>query len=404
MHPGITGSIIDIDLALFVHNGPVGKHHVGYIANPFLLPWPDQKSGRFCDHPGGILQIRGKGIDHVAESCRRVPYPVGNVDPAPLCPDGNGSRSVFRLRDGMVFAKAGHFLLIDHRMGNVLAQAKTDTAARTGVDKIVHGSCVKSILPVHELRMEHNISLLGRTERHKVRKPLPFLQILCPYNTGGRHGCRQVACRGILALGTEHAVNVTVLMLCQPHIVNIRLLRAGVRKQDGIVPETKAVHSVVTFRHAKEGFPIVPLDSGHQIIFPIQINCSRIHHRIDSKPLHKVRICLRIQVILPGQGDMLSGEHRISVPVVHPIVKIRIRLILSAQQGFLLFQLFLIPFVKHFLPPSALPLFLSPQSTSFHCGKGISRVPRWVFPRRACRFRPPPRTTPSLLFCQSDML
>ena len=52
--------------------------------------------------------------------------------------------------------------LINPRVGNILAKAKADAAARAGFDKAVHGAGVKSILSVYKGRVQHYIALLGR--------------------------------------------------------------------------------------------------------------------------------------------------------------------------------------------------------------------------------------------------
>ena len=49
-----------------------------------------------------------------------------------------------------------------------------------------------------------------------------------------------------------------VLMLCQTHIVYVRLLRAGIRQFHRIIPEMKAVDAAFALRHRKERFPVVP--------------------------------------------------------------------------------------------------------------------------------------------------
>ena len=58
-------------------------------------------------------------------------------------------------------------------------------------------------------------------------------------------------------------------MLCQSHIIYVRLLRTYIVKKDRIIPETEIVDSVITLRNAEERLPIISLDAGYQIIFSV---------------------------------------------------------------------------------------------------------------------------------------
>ena len=54
-------------------------------------------------------------------------------------------------------------------MGDIPAEAKANAAARTGVDKAVHGPGEKGVLPIDELRQEADIALLGALPCDQVR-------------------------------------------------------------------------------------------------------------------------------------------------------------------------------------------------------------------------------------------
>ena len=84
--------------------------------------------------------------------------------PTSVCLDGGSSRTVFGLGDGVIFPQAGHALFVDDCMGNVVAQSEPDSSAASGLDEVIHRSGVKSIFAIHEFRMQHYISLLGRTK------------------------------------------------------------------------------------------------------------------------------------------------------------------------------------------------------------------------------------------------
>ena len=83
-------------------------------------------------------------------------------------------------------------------------------------------------------------------------------------------------------------------MFCETHVIYIGLLGTGIGKQDRIIPEAEPVNSIITLCHTEEGLSVVPFYSGHQIIFPVQLDGTRIHHCIDAQSLHKVRIGLGI--------------------------------------------------------------------------------------------------------------
>ena len=84
--------------------------------------------------------------------------------PTSVCFDGGSARTVFGLGNGVIFTQTGHALFVDHCMSNVVAQSETDSSAASGLDEIIHRSGVESILAIHEFRMQHYISLLGRTK------------------------------------------------------------------------------------------------------------------------------------------------------------------------------------------------------------------------------------------------
>ena len=84
--------------------------------------------------------------------------------PTSVCLDGGSARTVFGLSNGVIFTQAGHTLFVDHCMGDIVTQSKTDSSAASGLDEIIHRSGVESILAIHEFRVQHYISLLGRAK------------------------------------------------------------------------------------------------------------------------------------------------------------------------------------------------------------------------------------------------
>ncbi len=125
-------------------------------------------------------------------------------------------------------------------------------------------------------------------------------------------------------------------MLRQTHIVNVRFLRADILEQNGIIPEAEAVNAVVALRNAEEGFSVISLDTGDEIILSVQVDRAGIHHGVDAETLHEVGVRLRVQVIFPSQRNMLSRQHGIDIPVIDAVVKCFVYFVLFREQLLLL--------------------------------------------------------------------
>ena len=126
-------------------------------------------------------------------------------------------------------------------------------------------------------------------------------------------------------------------MLCQSHIIHIGFLRAGIRQKNGIIPESEIIDSVITFCHRKEGLSVIAFHSGHQIKLPIQVNGTGIKHTVDAQTLLKKGIGPLVQIILPDNGRMLSGQYWINISVIDTVVKALIHFVFSGQELFLFF-------------------------------------------------------------------
>jgi len=123
-------------------------------------------------------------------------------------------------------------------------------------------------------------------------------------------------------------------VLSQPHIVDIGLLRAGIRQQNGLFPEVEALHRAVALCHAEEALAVVALNAGDQIILAVQLDGTGIEHSVDAQTLHEVRIRLRVQVEPPAQRDGFAGQHRVFPPVVDAVVEIGL-FVFAGQVGIL---------------------------------------------------------------------
>ena len=61
---------------------------------------------------------------------------------------------------GQMMVASFHLFFLNHCMGNIIAQAKSNSSAASRFDKIIHWPCVKSIFPIHKFRVQNHISLL----------------------------------------------------------------------------------------------------------------------------------------------------------------------------------------------------------------------------------------------------
>ena len=175
MHPGIAGSIVKKDGSVIIRNGAVGEHHVGNVSHPLCSKGYQKDSRRPGNDFRRILKIRSKGIENIAKSRCRITNPMGDVDPALLSLNGHCTGAVLGLRQGMIDPSADDLFFIDDSMGNVFAQTKADASTAACFDKAIHRPGIKSIFPIHKLRMKSHISLLGRLKSLQVIQSLPGL-------------------------------------------------------------------------------------------------------------------------------------------------------------------------------------------------------------------------------------
>ena len=167
--------------------------------------------------------------------------------------------------------------------------------------------------------MKHNISLLRRLGL-EVGKSLPCFQVLCA-DDSCLSGCGGKVGRGlVLALGAEHAVYPAVLVLGKSHIVNIGLVRLGVGETHGEIPEAEVINRAVALCHCKEGLSVVALNSCHKVILAVKEDSTRVQHRIDAQPLHKMGIGCGVHIVSPDNRCVCSCKHGVLISVIDAVV------------------------------------------------------------------------------------
>ena len=116
--------------------------------------------------------------------------------------------------------------------------------------------------------MQHHIALL--TLRLEVGQTVPCLQV---FRTGDTSRCRsgtEVAwLRVVVPLGTEHAINPAILMLCDTHVIDIRGGNHIVGHRDRLFPEAEVVDAIRTLCHGKETLSVGSLHTDDEQILAI---------------------------------------------------------------------------------------------------------------------------------------
>src|ERR1035441_7176756 len=88
----------------------------------------------------------------------------------------------------MVLAVFEDDLLSDLGLLDARRQSPADAAALAGLDEVVLRPCVKRVLAIDKLGVEHHVALLRRL-RFEIGQPLPRLQIPGAGDAALRHGC-----------------------------------------------------------------------------------------------------------------------------------------------------------------------------------------------------------------------
>lgn len=171
--------------------------------------------------------------------------------------DRHRTGAIFRLADGMVAPPAELPFFLYVRVCNVAAQSQTDAAAGARLDEIILRPGIEGVLAIDELRMQHAIALVGRRRGTQVVEPFPVDQVLGAHDASVRPRSGEIRRSGILALAAEHAVQPAVLMLGDPHVVDVGFLRADIGQLYRMIPEAETVHPAVAFRHRKKGLAVV---------------------------------------------------------------------------------------------------------------------------------------------------
>jgi len=126
-------------------------------------------------------------VEHIAQSSGGVTDAMRKVQPAFRGLDGRGSKAVLYLFESVVFTVIDDGLLINHRVFHTRGEAPADSSTLAGLDELILGAGVESVLAIYKFRMEHHVPLLRRMG-FQIGEPLPTLQILGSRDAALRDG------------------------------------------------------------------------------------------------------------------------------------------------------------------------------------------------------------------------
>ena len=87
-------------------------------------------------------------------------------------------------------------------------------------------------------------------------------------------------------------------MLSQAHIVYISVGNFCLRHKRRVIPKSKIVCTIWTLGYSKRIF-CQALPTSHQQIFAIVFYSTGIEYALNTKPLNKIRVGLRVKVVTP---------------------------------------------------------------------------------------------------------
>ncbi len=253
-------------------------------------------------------EVGHEHVEDVAQPGGGIAHAVRQVKPALGRLDRRWALAVLQLLDRVVGFVVDDRLRLDYRAGHIVAQAPADAAAAAHRDEAVLRTGVERVLAVDEFRMQHDVALLAGPGL-QVGQALPGDEVAGAGDAALRYGRRQVVrLVQILALGTEQTVDPTVGVLRQAHVVDIGVGIFGLRQDDGLRPETKAVDAVFALGDGEEGFTVIAFDTDDNDKLLLPLHRSRIECGVDTQPLLHEGIGLRIKIVTPGQRYVVGGD------------------------------------------------------------------------------------------------
>ena len=166
--------------------------------------------------------------------------------------------------------------------------------------------------------MKNDIALL--TLCLQVRQTLPCLQVFGTCYCGRCRCCTQVARhRVIVTLCAEDAINPSVLMRRDAHVIDIRCRNYILWHCYRFFPEAEVINTVRTLCNSKETLAVSTLNTDNQKILAVPFYCTRVKCCIHHYSLHQVRVVLLTEIITPFQRRVLCCYDRVLVFCVNTV-------------------------------------------------------------------------------------
>ena len=161
MHACIGRSVIYKHLTIFIGDPAIAKHHVRHITYPFLAFRRQKITCGFMEHLTEVMQICKEYVKRIAQSGRRIAYPMRHVQPAHFCFYWRRSQAILCFINGVVDAFIQYCFNRDFGVLYALRQAKCNPSTLSSLYEPILRTRVKSIFSVDKLRMKHYVALLG---------------------------------------------------------------------------------------------------------------------------------------------------------------------------------------------------------------------------------------------------
>ena len=244
-----------------------------------------------------------------------------------------GTLAVLHFHDGVIVAQVDDLLFLHLSVLDVVDKCPADATAGTSVDEAVLRTCVESVLSVDKLRVQHDVALLALG--FQVWQAFPVDEVLRAGNAGS--GCCGTQVTGqtvVVPLCAEHAVDPSVFVGGETHVIDIgggdHILGHG----DGLRPEMEVVYAVGAFGNSEEALAVGTLHTHDKQVFAMPLDGSAVERGVHHDALHQVGIILLIEVVAPLQRRVLGSENRIFITCVDAVVPF-LRLVLAGNQFFM---------------------------------------------------------------------
>lgn len=127
-------------------------------------------------------------------------------------------------------------------------------------------------------------------------------------------------------------------MAHKAHVIDIDVGIFSFRKHDWTATKSEPIDAIGAFGEAEERFAVVALNAGDETNFAVEFNGPGVEDGTDSEPFHSEGIGGGIEIVAPGNGDMIFGKHGMAEAVKPAIVPARVDFIGAGEEVFLCCQ------------------------------------------------------------------